>query len=280
MKKVVCFLSLYVFVTLPSKGQMEVTLNSAYTVLFDYTFQPNKEDTALKVSEPMVLHAGKQQSIFLSYYQYLNDSTLLAMAKETDANAALPPSLPRRPHQAKVMYRILKEPELRQFSYGSRFGVHEAFYKDSLFVLNWEMHDEQKDIAGYVCKKATTSFAGRNYIAWYTPDIILSDGPYKFSGLPGLILSIYDVEKHHVFTATSVLNNKREVMLRKWEGRFVYPLASKDEFKAYAQKMKEDPRRMFEQDVIRIPEDRMDEMAEKLKEGIKKNNNPLELESR
>jgi hypothetical protein len=48
--------------------------------------------------------------------------------------------------------------------------------------------------------KATTSFAGRNYEAWFTPEIPISDGPYKFYGLPGLIFKICDKKNQHVFT--------------------------------------------------------------------------------
>jgi GLPGLI family protein len=31
--------------------------------------------------------------------------------------------------------------------------------------------------------KATTEFAGRTYVAWYTTEISIADGPYKFYGL-------------------------------------------------------------------------------------------------
>jgi GLPGLI family protein len=53
-------------------------------------------------------------------------------------------------------------------------------------------------------KKATTEFAGRTYVAWYTTEISIADGPYKFHGLPGLILSIYDTNKHYQFTVSSI----------------------------------------------------------------------------
>ena len=40
---------------------------------------------------------------------------------------------------------------------------------------------------------------GRNWIAWYTTDIPIQDGPYKFNGLPGLILKINDETGSHSF---------------------------------------------------------------------------------
>jgi hypothetical protein len=52
--------------------------------------------------------------------------------------------------------------------------------------------------------EATLNFAGRAYTAWFTPDLPASFGPYKFHGLPGLILEIYDSKKHHHYTASSI----------------------------------------------------------------------------
>ena len=43
-------------------------------------------------------------------------------------------------------------------------------------------------------------FRGRDYIAWYTEEIPYPYGPYKFSGLPGLITCIYDTQREHIYT--------------------------------------------------------------------------------
>ena len=62
------------------------------------------------------------------------------------------------------------------------------------------MAEGDSTILGYTCHKATTRFRGRDYVAWYTEEIPLSYGPYKFRGLPGLITCIYDKDRDHVFT--------------------------------------------------------------------------------
>lgn len=69
--------------------------------------------------------------------------------------------------------------------------------------LNWKILAEQDSIAGYACTKATTNYAGRNYEAWFTAEIPVSDGPYVFSGLPGLVVKLYDTRNHYVFTLQS-----------------------------------------------------------------------------
>lgn len=63
--------------------------------------------------------------------------------------------------------------------------------KDSTISLNWVLNkDDTKKIGGYTCKKATLDWRGRKYTAFYTEEIPLSNGPYKFKGLPGMILEI------------------------------------------------------------------------------------------
>lgn len=72
--------------------------------------------------------------------------------------------------------------------------------KDSLPDVDWEIQKESKSILGYRCTLATGEFRGRVYEAYFTEQIPLSSGPFKFKGLPGLILEIYNIEndfKHH-----------------------------------------------------------------------------------
>lgn len=66
--------------------------------------------------------------------------------------------------------------------------------KDNIPFQEWKIHDETREMLGYTCQKATCSFRGRDYNAWFTIAIPVNDGPYKFYGLPGLILSIEDTK--------------------------------------------------------------------------------------
>lgn len=65
-------------------------------------------------------------------------------------------------------------------------------YKESLPTMNWKLEKETKLISKYKCRKATTTFRGRNYIAWVSPEIPLTTGPWKFVNTPGAILEVYD----------------------------------------------------------------------------------------
>jgi len=84
-----------------------------------------------------------------------------------------------------------------------RLGISGFFvYTDSVPSIKWEFSPEEStSILGYECNKATADFAGRTYSAWFTSELPLPFGPYKFGGLPGLILKIEDSEKQFVWDA-------------------------------------------------------------------------------
>lgn len=66
--------------------------------------------------------------------------------------------------------------------------------------MEWQLVPGDTLIQNYPCKKATCTFSGRNYVAWYTESIPLPYGPYLFSGLPGLIMEIQDTRRNWIFT--------------------------------------------------------------------------------
>lgn len=75
-------------------------------------------------------------------------------------------------------------------------------YSDSVPSLEWNFSNgDTETILGYECSRATTEFAGRIYTAWFTTEIPLPFGPYKFCGLPGLILKIEDAEQQFAWEA-------------------------------------------------------------------------------
>lgn len=66
-------------------------------------------------------------------------------------------------------------------------------------VQDWDIQEETKEIGNYLCQKATCTFKGRNYTAWFASDLPMPYGPWKLHGLPGLILSAYDDKKEVSF---------------------------------------------------------------------------------
>lgn len=55
---------------------------------------------------------------------------------------------------------------------------------------DWKLTNEQKDILGYTCFKATSGPDSMLVTAWFTPQIAISAGPAAYGQLPGMILEV------------------------------------------------------------------------------------------
>lgn len=79
-------------------------------------------------------------------------------------------------------------------------------YKDTLPDFHWKISSEQEDVLGYPCQIAYGKFRGRDYKVWFTPKLPVSAGPWKFYGLPGLVLKA--ASEHDLFTYEAVAINE------------------------------------------------------------------------
>lgn len=80
------------------------------------------------------------------------------------------------------------------FRFTSAFGSPMVLkYPEEAAEFEWNLLPELDSVCGYLCQKAKTEYKGRKYEAWYSPDLPIDAGPYKFRGLPGLILKVQDL---------------------------------------------------------------------------------------
>lgn len=81
----------------------------------------------------------------------------------------------------------------------------EFVLKDSIFKRQWKITDNQRNIAGYNCRKAiwVENDSSKIY-AWYTNELIPSTGPESFNGLPGVILGLATEDGGTVYFAKKV----------------------------------------------------------------------------
>lgn len=84
--------------------------------------------------------------------------------------------------------------------------------EDKLPKIKWELSSEKKVIENLICYKATTKFRGRNWTAWYSPDIPIKYGPWKFYGLPGVIVEIKEDTNRFALTLKSYLLNSNSTV--------------------------------------------------------------------
>lgn len=85
-------------------------------------------------------------------------------------------------------------------------------FEDDILPQQWTMIvDSVKTILEYTCHKAICSYRGRNYEAWYAIDLPVNAGPWKFSGLPGLIMSVQDTKGHYTFEIKGLMKAKEPI---------------------------------------------------------------------
>lgn len=90
---------------------------------------------------------------------------------------------------------------------GTRF-----VYEEEIPQLEWQLTDGDTVICDYSCQRATTTLRGRKWEVWYTTDIPIAEGPWKLTGLPGLILKAKDADGHFCFSAVEILQPKEKVV--------------------------------------------------------------------
>ncbi|RDI51338.1 GLPGLI family protein [Flavobacterium glaciei] len=126
-----------------------------YEITYDYSYQVNKGDTLSKQKEQMVLKIAKNFSFYIS----LNNMKLNDLEKNWKESDGLPDrkSLPK----TKLHYTIVKEFATNRTIFCDKIGQGTYTYSQNLDTFDWKLQEEQKEILGYNCKKATTEFAGR-----------------------------------------------------------------------------------------------------------------------
>lgn len=111
----------------------------------------------------------------------------------------------QRENKANRPYYILIDLQQKTYIFKDNIGTNSFYYTDSLPTFNWQIKSEYKNIAGHRCAKAIGKYMGRTYEAWYATDIPTRVGPWKFYGLPGLVMSVYDTQHQYSFTFIDML---------------------------------------------------------------------------
>ena len=125
-------------------------------------------------------------------------------------------TLPAR-YGALVIYN--NYPEGKSTIHDAVFMDYYIFEDDNLPQQWTIISDSVKTILGYTCQKATCSYRGRNYEAWYNPDLPVNAGPWKFSGLPGLIMSVQDTKGHYTFEIKGLMKVKEPIEYIEYSNR-------------------------------------------------------------
>lgn len=272
---------------------------------YDYKFIPdsnNKEDVK---SEMMYLDIDKNGSNYYSRTKFVADSTSRAELEKQIKSFSGNISVSRRENPGQVSFKVTKSyPDFKTYLFRSVSSDQYKIREDQ--KPEWKILSDKQKIGEYNTQKATTNFGGREWIAWFSTDIPFQDGPYKFYGLPGLIVKIEDTTGSHIMT---LVGNKKVTQAAASEKEPELPQnirvfgmggkeleVTEDQFRKAWKDYVNDPAKNMREMMMRNtdnskmtfkvktsdgkeisdPNQVFREMEKRTKESLAKNNNPIE----
>lgn len=187
MKKLIAF---FVFAAIFVNAQ-----NNRF--IYEYKFVSDSTKKDVVASEMMFLDITKNSSKYYSREVYVQDSIMRADLEKQMKAGVSNFNIKRNDAKGKVRYKVTKDYQKNKTYLNVRIGSDSYKILEDR-VLDWEILPEKEKIGNWEAQKATTEFGGRKWTAWFCEEIPLSDGPYKFKGLPGLIVKISDADNSHV----------------------------------------------------------------------------------
>lgn len=94
-------------------------------------------------------------------------------------------------------------------------------YEENRIPVKWVMEEGEDTVCGYSCRIARGEYGGRTWIVKYAPEIPTQNGPWKLTGLPGLILDAIDTEGIHHFNAVTFRSSSVDMTPLNNEGSIV-----------------------------------------------------------
>lgn len=186
-------------------GSMQAIDTSKLTVTYNFSYAVKDGDSLRTLKDMDILQIGSKVNRFYSACSQRVDSIafnyLMSLAQKW-LDKITPDWTPSRlklilygwiPEGVCPLYMdVYSYPSEKRRTVSSRFQYDEYRYSEQAEPFNWIMVPGVDTVMGYPCNKAEATFRGRKWTAYYTFDIPCGYGPWKFSGLPGLILKVTD----------------------------------------------------------------------------------------
>lgn len=149
-------------------------------------------------TENMMLAVGQTASVYKSYDKRLQMQQMKKQIDEMRKSGAMGPM------NIKTGGANITPTEIFQFPTINKMVRKEKLINSYLIdepypAINWKISSDTSTIFNLHCQKATAHFKGRDYIAWFCPDLPFRNGPWKLCGLPGLIVEAHDVKNEVIF---------------------------------------------------------------------------------
>lgn len=172
---------------------------------YEFSYKPNKDSSRVE-KELTILDVTKQKSIYRDYLSVSQDSMIESNIEKMKATG-VQIDLAKLLKTPKFMYKVQKSYPSYETSYTDLILSDFITYPET-GKIDWKISEEKgvSTFEKYKIQKATATAWGRNWTAWFTPDIPIQDGPYKFYGLPGLIVKIEDQDKNFSWQLAGIKN--------------------------------------------------------------------------
>jgi GLPGLI family protein len=212
MKKLLIISALLIAIVANASAQTDTA-----QVLIHYKFTHVRDTTNRDhpYTENMALYIGKTSSAYRSYDNVLEQAEFkkqvqAAMASSPDGHI----SIHRNKKGSGAEY--YEFPNEKKLARKEPLVMETYLIDDAMPAIGWNISNDTATFGGLHCQKATAYFKGRDYTAWFCPDIPLRVGPWKLNGLPGIIVQAYDAKKDVQFMFDGV---EKVVMVIKPDGQ-------------------------------------------------------------
>lgn len=187
----------------------------------DYTFEFRPDSITNKkwFRDSMQLSVGKNLIAFTSLYYEITFNELKSSVNKvgtTFSGVDL-----RGKKLGGSVQSIYGLPAKKIYFLTDELGRDKLCYRDTMPIGSYTILNDTCTILGYHCQKATTTYRGRNYILWFAKEIPIPYGPYKFYGLPGLILSVQDDQNQIKWICVSIKKTAEAEKIKFDKNRYV-----------------------------------------------------------
>lgn len=188
-----------------------------YRAFYKAEYHPVAKSMAPAYEWTQVLQIGETAQRYIDHGTLLADSIFDDGVKTGKAPEEFVPGHHKASKSSVMDSHILFLQREGKMEYFDRIVTDYFTYVDSIPQQQWELVAGDSIIAGYTCHRAQTRYRGRDYTAWYTEEIPLSYGPYKFRGLLGSspVSMIRTVTMSSPCRASSALRSERSFTARR-----------------------------------------------------------------
>lgn len=221
-------------------GKYQVEDTAKLVVTYTARIQWHPTDASKTFDDTQILELGKKCTHWYSYNIYQLDSIGWEAYKQKKPFPT--GDYPIEPYEIFKYHESNKKTDI--LTIYRMFVVPQVFYYwDDMKPIDWKFGIERQKVLNIDCQKATCTFRGRTYEAWFALSIPYSHGPFKFAGLPGLILKIEDTQKQFRWEAIGITAPKKEVQIKRYARP--YEKISRDKLRKMTKRFYDNPYQLF-----------------------------------